>query len=358
MMKRRRGLTLGALLAIAWAPSVAAQASGGRGSQEAGSRVGPRVDRGTLAGTVRTDTLWSQSLGTRKALTVYLPPSYDPTATRRYPVLLYLHGLGGNERNWVDAGQLHRTMDSLVSAGWPEAIIAMPDGDDSWYTTFASLPDVPGCQADTARREPAATFCVPWPHYDDYVARDIVGHLDATYRTRADRAHRAIAGLSMGGYGAVTLALAYPDVFAAAASHSGVLSPRLLPADSPSDSAAASPRYAVTPAEFARAAGRLWPSQRLAFGRDSIAWTARDPRVLLARLAPRVQRGEATWPALYIDVGVDDPWLRHNRDFNAVLAATGVPRRYGEYFGGHTWTYWRAHAEDSLTFLLAQIATP
>jgi len=324
MMKRRRGLTLGALLAIAWAPSVAAQASGGRGSQEAGSRVGPRVDRGTLAGTVRTDTLWSQSLGTRKALTVYLPPSYDPTATRRYPVLLYLHGLGGNERNWVDAGQLHRTMDSLVSAGWPEAIIAMPDGDDSWYTT----------------------------------ARDIVGHLDATYRTRADRAHRAIAGLSMGGYGAVTLALAYPDVFAAAASHSGVLSPRLLPADSPSDSAAASPRYAVTPAEFARAAGRLWPSQRLAFGRDSIAWTARDPRVLLARLAPRVQRGEATWPALYIDVGVDDPWLRHNRDFNAVMAATGVPRRYGEYFGGHTWTYWRAHAEDSLTFLLAQIATP
>jgi S-formylglutathione hydrolase FrmB len=317
-----------------------------------------RADTRVAEGTVRTDTLWSQSLGTRKALTVYLPPSYEQAPTRRYPVLLYLHGLGGNERNWVDAGQLHRTMDSLVAAGGPEAIIAMPDGDDSWYTTFASLPDVPGCQADTTRREPAATFCVPWPHYDDYIARDIVGHLDASYRTRADRAHRAVAGLSMGGYGAVTLALAYPDVFAAAASHSGVLSPRLLPGDSPADTAVATPRYAGTLPEFARAAGRLWPSQRLAFGRDSIAWKARDPRVLLARLAPRVQRGEAEWPALSIDVGIDDPWLRHNRDFNAVLAAAGVPRRYGEYFGGHTWTYWRTHAEDSLTFLLARIATP
>lgn len=348
-----RRLVIGALSVIAWAPPLAAQGSGGRGSQDAGGSGAPRAP----AGTVRTDTLWSQSLGTRKALTVYLPPSYAQSPSRRYPVLLYLHGLGGNERNWVDAGQLHRTMDSLVAAGGPEAIIAMPDGDDSWYTTFASLPDVPGCQADTVRREPAATFCVPWPHYDDYIARDIVGHLDATYRTRADRAHRAIAGLSMGGYGAVTLALAYPDVFAAAASHSGVLSPRLLPVDSTANAATA-PRHAVTRAEFIRAAGRLWLSQRLAFGTDSIAWTARDPRVLLTRLARRVQRGEATWPALYIDVGVDDPWLRHNRDFNAALAAAEVPRRYGEYFGGHTWTYWRTHAEDSLTFLLAQIATP
>lgn len=335
------------------APPVAAQASGGTRSQGEGGSGAPTAAQGR----VRTDTLWSQSLGTRKTLTVYLPPSYEQKTTQRYPVLIYLHGLGGNERNWVDAGLLHRTMDSLVAAGGPEAIIAMPDGDDSWYTTFASLPDMAACRADTTRREDAASFCVPWPHYDDYIARDLVAYLDRSYRTRAMRAHRAIAGLSMGGYGAISLALAYPDVFAAAASHSGVLSPRLLPSAGPPAPPPGISRYASSLAEFPRAAGRLWPSQRLAFGRDTISWKARDPRILLQRLAARVQRGEADWPALYLDVGIDDPWLMHNRDFNAALAEAGVPRRYGEYFGGHTWSYWKAHAEDSLTFLLDRIGT-
>ncbi|MCA0374088.1 MAG: esterase family protein [Gemmatimonadetes bacterium] len=299
-------------------------------------------------GTVRTDTMWANAIGAHKALRIYLPPSYG-SGTRRYPVLLYLHGLGGNERNWVDNGQLDRMMDSLVAAGAPEAIIAMPDGDDSWYTTFGQLPDVPACQADTTRREPAATFCVPWPRYDDYIVRDVVAYLDGHYRTRADRAHRAIAGLSMGGYGAFTLAFRHPEVFAAVASHSGVLSTRLLP-----DAAPGAPnRYATTAADLQRAARGLWKSQRLAFWTDTIAWKARDPVVIAQRLAARVSAGTAQWPAIYFDVGADDPWLAHNRDFNATLAALGVPRRYGEFAGGHTWTYWRTHAEDSLGFLLA-----
>jgi S-formylglutathione hydrolase FrmB len=301
-------------------------------------------------GTVRTDTLWAQSLGLRKALTVYLPPSYG-TGTRRYPLLVYLHGLGGNERNWVDNGQLARSMDSLVAAGQPEAIIVMPDGDDSWYTTAASLPDLAGCQADTARKEPASSYCVPWPHYDDYIVHDVLRYVNARYRTRADRAHRAIAGLSMGGYGAISLALAYPEVFAAAASHSGVLSPRLMPGRTAPDSL----RYGRTLAQFRQAAGGLWVSQRRAFGGDTIAWRARDPNVLAQRLAPRVKAGTAQWPAIYFDVGADDPWLQHNRDFSYTLAQLGVPRRYGEFTGGHTWAYWRTHAPESLEFLLQRI---
>jgi putative tributyrin esterase len=299
-------------------------------------------------GTVRTDTVWSPALGTRKAMRVYLPPSYAQ-GNRRYPLLVYLHGLGGNERNWVDMGALDRTMDSLVAHGAPEAIIAMPDGDDSWYTTSAQLPDPAGCQADTTRREPASTFCVPWPRYDDYIVRDVVDHVERRYRARGGRAHRGIAGLSMGGYGAITLALTHPDRFVAAASHSGVLSPRLLPTADTS----APPRHATTLAELSRAAGSLWRSQRLAFGRDTIAWRARDPRVLAERLATQVRAGRAQWPALYIDVGIADPFLQQNRDFNNVLASMGIPRRYGEFTGAHTWAYWRIHAEDSLDFLLA-----
>lgn len=298
-------------------------------------------------GTVRTDTLFAWALGVRKALVVYLPPSYEREPTRRYPVVLYLHGLGGNEQNWTAAGQLHRTMDSLVAAGAPEAILAMPDGDDGWYTTAASLPDLTRCPADTVRREAAATYCVPWPHYDDYIVSDVLGHLDARYRTRAERAARGIGGLSMGGYGAMTLALGFPAQFAAAASHSGVLSPRLLPEDPESPA-----RHANTVADFERAAGSLWPSQRIAFGADSIAWWARDPRTMVQRLEARVREGKAVWPALFLDVGTEDRWLRHNRDFRATLTAAGVPHRYAEWSGGHTWSYWRTHAAESLRFLL------
>lgn len=301
-------------------------------------------------GVVRTDTLWAQSLGIHKAVTIYLPPSYARAPDARFPVLYYLHGRGGNERDWINAGRIDRTMDSLVAAGAPEAILVMPDGDDGWYTTWASLPDAAACAADTIRRESARSYCVPWPHYDDYIARDIVAHIDTHYRTHANRAHRGVAGLSMGGYGAITLALTYPDVFGAAASHSGVLSPRLLPGATPSDSA----RYASTMPDIARAARHLWPSLRATFGSDTLAWRARDPRTLAERLLTRVRAGHAVMPALRFDIGIDDTWAAQNRDLAASLSALGVSHEYREHPGAHTWTYWQRHVVDSLVFLLGK----
>ena len=79
---------------------------------------------------------------------LWLPPSYATNATRRYPVAYYLHGAFGNETNWINAGKLAQTLDSLVSAGTPEMIVVMPDGDDSWYTTWNWLGDWPGCRAN------------------------------------------------------------------------------------------------------------------------------------------------------------------------------------------------------------------
>ncbi len=309
----------------------------------AAQTMSPSVAR---RGTVHTDTIWAQALGTNKQLTVYLPPSYTASTSRRYPVLYYLHGLSGSERNWVDAGHLDRTLDSLFAAGQPEAIVVMPDGDDSWYTTWAALPDLAGCRADTQRKEPEATFCVPWPHYDDYIAFDVVKHVDRRYRTKADRAHRGIAGLSMGGYGAITLALMYPTEFSAAASHSGVLSPRLL----------APGRYAANEADFRSAAKNLWRSMSVAFGRDTIGWNLREP----AKLASRVLAGpnRSLMPKIQIDCGVDDPYLPQNRDFHQTLLRLGVSHQYAEWPGAHTWSYWSTHATESVRFLLATLNTP
>lgn len=299
-------------------------------------------------GVVRTERLWSQSLGIDKEVVVYLPPSYATQPNRRYPVLYYLHGLGGSEKNWTENGKLDAAMDSLIAAGKPEAIVVMPDGDDGWWTTANMFADVPACRADTARREAAATYCVPWLHYDDYVARDLVSFVDGKFRTVASRAGRGISGLSMGGYGAVTIALAYPEIFAAAASHSGVMSPRYL---GPKPFAPP-PTYARDSIGLRTAAGGLWRTQRVAFGLDTMGWVSRDPG-RMAQRSRSLQKGPM--PALRLDCGVSDTYIEQNRDFHATLTALGVSHEYAEWPGAHDWNYWRSHVPESLAFLLSHV---
>lgn len=325
----------------------------------AASTLGATVAAAQARGTLRTDTVWSQSLGARKTLRVYLPPSYASVPSRRYRTLFYLHGLTGGENDWLNAGHLDATMDSLIARGGAEAIVVMPDGDDGWWTTANMFADTPSCREEaTRKKEPQATYCVPWLHYDDYVARDLVAYVDRHYRTIAAAASRGVGGLSMGGYGAVTLALAYPDVFSAAASHSGVLAPAFLgphPYGEP-------PRYAGDSIALRMAAGGLWRSQRIAFGLDSMGWRARDPGRLAARALERVRAGgAAALPALRFDCGVADPYIDQNRAFDATLTRLGVSHEYAEWPGTHEWPYWRAHLPESLAFLLAHtrgVGTP
>jgi S-formylglutathione hydrolase FrmB len=303
----------------------------------------------TIRGDVRADTIRSQALGVQKRLLVYLPPSYGQQPARRYPVVFYLHGAWGAEDDWVTLGHIDRTMDSLIASGTPEMIVVLPDGDDGWYTTWNALNNTTACRADTKRREPAATYCVPWPKYDEYVARDLVAHVDSSYRTLARRQHRGIGGLSMGGYGAISLALRYPDVFAAAASHSGVLSPRYA---GPSPYAPPT-RYATTVDTIrARYAPALWALMRPAFGRDTTGWRARDPAVYARHLVASGGRV----PALFMDVGREDPFREQNRAFRADAAALGIAVRYAEWPGKHDWVYWRAHVAESLTWMAENIA--
>ena len=299
-------------------------------------------------GTVRTDSLWSSALGVTKHYVVYLPPSYATDTARRYPVAYYLHGYSGNETDWTRLGHLDAAMDSLIAAGGPEMIVVMPDGDNSWYTTWNTLGDNAECRRDTTRREPAATFCVPWPHYDDYIASDLVHHVDSVYRTRADRAHRAIAGLSMGGYGAIELALQYPDVWRAAASHSGTVQ-FMYAGPHPFGGADV---YAASMHDLQRRDADYWPSLEKAFGHDLAGWRARDPLTRLERLRAA---HPAMVPALYLDVGRDDPFVDQNRAFVHSLDSLHVAHTYAEYPGGHSWAYWSAHVGQSLAWIGNQI---
>jgi putative tributyrin esterase len=300
-------------------------------------------------GVLRTDTIWSQALGVRKRLVVYLPPSYADATTppRRYPLAVYLHGAWGNETDWTTLGQLATTMDSLVAAGMPEMVVVMPDGDDGWWTTWHALNDVAACRR-AERKEAAETYCVPWPKYDDYVAHDVVAWSDSVYRTLPRRESRGIAGLSMGGYGAVTIAARNPAIFSVAASHSGVLRPALVVDSSTVASAGyVALRDAASRDQLRAVSGDLWPIIEPAFGSDSVSWISRDPAHLIAQM---IQRGDVV-PSLYVDVGIGDRFLPMNRSFRDRMAALSVPVLYAEWDGVHDWAYWRAHLPASLHFL-------
>jgi putative tributyrin esterase len=304
------------------------------------------------SGTVVTDTFWSQSLGIKKAVVLYLPPSYLKSPTRRYSVAYYLHGLWGSETDWTKQGTLAQTMDSLVAAGGPEMIVVMPDGDDSWYTTWNTLLDVSVCRRNPPQtHESVDTYCVPWPHYDDYIARDLVQFTDKKYRTQAERAHRAIAGLSMGGYGAMSLALGYPEVFSAAASHSGVISPLF---EGPKPFKGENPVWAPDGASLKNGWGRFWSSIGPAFGKDTTAWWSRDPGRRLEKLVAK--HGVAAVPALFVDCGTEDGLIDESRVFRWVAEKNGVAVTYHEWPGEHNWAYWRAHVPESLSWIGARIA--
>lgn len=296
-------------------------------------------------GTVREEVFDSPALGVAKRMMIYLPPSYATHPERRYPVVIYLHGLTGTETNWLSHAAIDNVADSLIAAGMPEMIIAMPDGDDGWYSDWVEPANFAAC-ADSTMRESASRYCVRNADYETYIVRDVVGVLDSRLRTIPDRAHRGIAGLSMGGYGALELALRHPDLFAAAASHSGVVSPMYT---GPRPFAGAV-KYAATLDE-ARAVP-FFAYYRRFWGTDLAHWRAVDP----AHTAERQLAAGARLPALAFDCGVDDPFADQNRALDAELTRLGIAHRFAEFPGSHTWRYWTTHVPQSMSWLASQLS--
>jgi len=297
-------------------------------------------------GTVHEDVFFSSALGVRKHLVVYLPPSYGTDSTRRYPVAYYLHGLSGTETDWVSKGSIDVTADSLFAAGTPEMIVVLPDGDDGWYTTWVNQISYRTC-ADTLHVEAANRYCVEHERYDDYIAHDVVQHIDQHYRTIADRAHRGIGGLSMGGYGALIISLHYAGVFSAAASHSGVLSTMYVGPHPFAEPV----RYASTVDEIRPTAGAFFPRYLNYWGTTLDHWREAD----IAHATELLLRRRSQLPSLFIDCGRDDGFIDQNRALHAELTRLGVRHEYAEWPGAHTWVYWSTHVGQSIAWMGARI---
>ena len=297
-------------------------------------------------GSVHLDVVHSQALGVDKRVAVYLPPSYGRDVTRRYPVVFYLHGLFGAETDWLSKGGLDAVADSLAAAGKGEAILVTPDGDDGWWSDWAVEGSFATC-ADTLHTEDPARYCVQRHKYEAWVTHDLVAWMDSHYRTRADRSHRGIAGLSMGGVGALTLALKHPDLFGAALSHSGVVSV-LLDETNPFVAPA---RY-VTTLDSVRAPATSWKARLLlALGPSTDRWRDYQPAVLAGALQ---ERGGPV-PALRFDCGTEDALLAENRALHWELQRLGIAHDYGEWRGAHSWRYWHDRTPAGLAWMLARV---
>ena len=159
---------------------------------------------GADAGEIRRELAApSPALGRDIPYSLYLPDGHGSSA-QRYPVLFLLHGLGGGEADWVTVGGLGPTLDRLIAErAVPPMLVVAPGFGDSWYV------DNP---------DPGGSGAVETAFLDD-----LVPWVDRAWRTGDKRESRAVAGLSMGGWGAMRFAMLRPDLFAAAASLSGAL---------------------------------------------------------------------------------------------------------------------------------------
>ncbi|HTR54116.1 MAG TPA: alpha/beta hydrolase family protein [Kofleriaceae bacterium] len=302
-------------------------------------------------GKVVTQRFHSDALGVDKAYVAYLPADYDAKPTTRWPVFYYLHGLTGSEVDWTHGGHLDQVADQLALG----AIVVMPDGDDNFYIDGVAQPDYDACMRDGsglfafAARKPAET-CVRHANYETYIVHDLIAEVDARFRTIGKREGRAIAGLSMGGFGALELAMRHRELFAAAASHSGV--DALLYAG-PHPYVAGKVSLVTDPKAWGAAVENIGKWVRPIFGPDLQNWKDHDP----AQLASTLQPGQL---ALYLDCGTEDGFALEDQAsyLHDILTERHIDHAFFLGPGGHNFGFWGPRLPESLKFLRDHTAKP
>jgi S-formylglutathione hydrolase FrmB len=213
-----------------------------------------------------------------------------PNFSGPYPVFYLLHGLSDDYTMWQRKTSIGRYIQMLP------VIVVMPDGGRGFYTD---------AQEGYA--------------YESAIIEDLIPFIDRTFNTRAERGGRCIGGLSMGGYGAIKMALKHPDLFVSANGHSGAYG-------------FAHGQWRAEETEFQRIAG-----ENPIGGPDDVF-----------ALAERADKQKL--PALRIDCGTNDFLLDQNRNFTAHLKKIGVAHEYQEFAGAHDWSYWDKHIQSAIRF--------
>ena len=257
---------------------------------------------------LQCDSQPSAILGRPVSVCVALPPGYEGS-TRRYPVLYFLHGLFENEHSWIDRGG-RQTLESLWGQGEVgDFLVVLPDGGKTFYVNAYGGHE----------------------RYEDFVIQELVPAIDRKYRTVAERRARGISGSSMGGYGALHLAMDHPDVFGSASAHSAALIPKI-PKPTPTEG-----RWGFYAEILQNAFGS--PLNEQYFDENNPLTLAEHPE-------------RFSQLKLYFDCGDHD---RYGFDAGAQLlheelAARNFPHEYALRPGNHGWSYLNQYLKFSLAF--------
>ncbi len=274
---------------------------------------------------------------------ILLPNGYDSHPARRYPVLYLFHGTSGRASDWIRTGDATRT-----TAHRPLIVVMADAGFDGdgggWFTNWFNGGDFGP------------------PRWETFHIDQLVPWVDSNLRTIAARRGRAIAGLSQGGFGALSYAARHPDMFSAVASFSGA-------AEIDRDPQAIA---LTTPVIEATATGLDGSSDPDAmFGpraTNEINWKAHDPATLVGNLrrtdiwlwTGNGQPGplDSVAPNLGAD-GIEGGVHTLNTLFHGHLEDAGIPSHYDDYGPGtHTWPYWTRDLEELIGPLMKRFAHP
>jgi putative tributyrin esterase len=246
----------------------------------------------SIAHAAKVDTLAipSAAMGRTYKAAVALPDSYSKGKSR-YPVLYLLHGAYGHFGDWLNSTPDKNAVKRL--ADQYNIIIVMPEGER--FSFYLDSPVNKGSQFET------------------YLTSEVIGAIDKKYRTVADKKGRVIAGLSMGGHGALYLATRHPELFSAVGSMSGAVDMGNIITD-----------------EWVKNLEPVFGPERLP--QETYAGYA---------IMNMVQKIKSNKLPIIIDIGVDDFLIDSNRELHRRLVYAKVPHDYTERPGGHTWEYWQ-----------------
>jgi S-formylglutathione hydrolase FrmB len=243
---------------------------------------------------------------------IYLPPNYE-NATQLYPVVYLLHGYGGNNNSWIKTGNVNEYADKAIANNTiPAVIIVMPNADSSFYIN-------------------AYNHKI---NYEDFFINEFIPAIEKTYRVKAEKKYRAIAGLSMGGYGALLYTLKYPNIFSAAAALSAAIldDNDYMNMPAPQWNQLFSQSYGVN-----------------LMGKDRLDKTWHSNSIL--KIVDTKTADELKAAHYWIDCGDDDFLTKGNCLLHIALADKKVAHEYRVRDGSHNWNYWRSGITDALQFI-------
>ena len=246
--------------------------------------------------------LQSEILGVTKKYCIYLPEGYAD-GERAFPVLYLLHGLTDTHTAWRDKGNVQDIATEVMRSGNAcEMIIVMPDAGTDYDGYFN---------------------CEGWC-YEDYFFQEFIPHVENMYRIIADRQHRAIAGLSMGGGGTTWYAINHCDMFSSAYAMSALMG-------------------MIENSWISRS-----PDERRRVFMESAVANNNIKAVDNATDEQRARIASVRW---FIDVGDEDFLFDNNMDFIKAMRSKRIPYQLRVRDGGHTWQYWQDALRMALPFV-------